>query len=82
MARRVKPLDDMPRPSLHREPAGVIQIARHYIRDMVYGANDGIITTFAVVAGVTGERSRRAPCSSSAPPISLPTGFRWVSGTI
>ena len=44
----------MPRPSLHREPAGVVQIARHYIRDMVYGANDGIITTFAVVAGVTG----------------------------
>ncbi|MGE0446877.1 MAG: VIT1/CCC1 transporter family protein, partial [Vicinamibacterales bacterium] len=29
-------------------------IARHYIRDLVYGANDGIITTFAVVAGVTG----------------------------
>lgn len=44
----------MPRPSTHREPVGVIQIARHYIRDMVYGANDGIITTFAVVAGVTG----------------------------
>ena len=42
------------RPSLHHEPTGVIQIARHYIRDMVYGANDGIITTFAVVAGVTG----------------------------
>jgi VIT1/CCC1 family predicted Fe2+/Mn2+ transporter len=29
-------------------------IARRYIRDLVYGANDGIITTFAVVAGVTG----------------------------
>lgn len=28
--------------------------ARHYIRDMVYAANDGIITTFAVVAGVQG----------------------------
>ena len=25
---------------------------RHYIRDRVYGANDGIITTFAVVSGV------------------------------
>src|SRR3990170_8308348 len=25
-----------------------------YIRDMVYGANDGIVTTFAVVAGVAG----------------------------
>jgi VIT1/CCC1 family predicted Fe2+/Mn2+ transporter len=27
---------------------------RTYIRDLVYGANDGIITTFAVVAGVAG----------------------------
>src|SRR5262245_56077625 len=42
------------RVSLHREPTGVVDIARHYIRDIVYGANDGIITTFAVVAGVTG----------------------------
>jgi len=42
------------RPSLHREPDGALEIARHYIRDVVYGANDGIITTFAVVAGVTG----------------------------
>jgi len=25
-----------------------------YIKDMIYGANDGIITTFAVVAGVAG----------------------------
>ena len=40
--------------SLHREPAGAVDIARHYIRDVIYGANDGIITTFAVVAGVTG----------------------------
>lgn len=29
-------------------------LAAHYIRDLVYGANDGIITTFAVVAGVQG----------------------------
>lgn len=28
--------------------------ARHYIRDIVYAANDGIVTTFAVVAGVEG----------------------------
>lgn len=27
---------------------------RHYIRDIVYAAHDGIITTFAVVAGVRG----------------------------
>jgi VIT1/CCC1 family predicted Fe2+/Mn2+ transporter len=42
------------RTSLHQEPRGAIGIARHYIRDFIYGANDGIITTFAVVAGVTG----------------------------
>ena len=29
-------------------------VTQHYIRDLVYGANDGVITTFAVVAGVTG----------------------------
>ncbi len=28
--------------------------ARHYMRDLVYGANDGIVTTFAVVAGIAG----------------------------
>jgi VIT1/CCC1 family predicted Fe2+/Mn2+ transporter len=44
----------MARASLHREPVGALEITRHYIRDMVYGANDGISTTFAVVAGVTG----------------------------
>ena len=44
----------MPRTSLHVEPHGTVAIARHYIRDLVYGANDGIITTFAVVAGVAG----------------------------
>jgi vacuolar iron transporter family protein len=44
----------MPRISLHREPRGSREIARHYIRDLIYGANDGIITTFAVVAGVSG----------------------------
>src|SRR5688572_29122925 len=42
------------RVSLHREPTGATEMARHYIRDLIYGANDGIITTFAVVAGVTG----------------------------
>jgi VIT1/CCC1 family predicted Fe2+/Mn2+ transporter len=42
------------RPSLHQEPAGAVAIAQHYIRDIVYGANDGLLTTFAVVAGVVG----------------------------
>jgi VIT1/CCC1 family predicted Fe2+/Mn2+ transporter len=44
----------MARRSLHIEPAGPLQIARHYVRELIYGANDGIITTFAVVAGVAG----------------------------
>lgn len=43
-----------PRGSLHIDPVGVSATARHYIRDLVYGANDGIITTFAVVSGATG----------------------------
>ena len=44
----------MRRESLHIEPRGAAATARHYIRDLVYGANDGIITTFAVVSGVAG----------------------------
>ena len=42
------------RESLHVEPDSVLAAAQHYVRDLVYGANDGVITTFAVVAGVTG----------------------------
>jgi vacuolar iron transporter family protein len=42
------------RQSLHIEPEGLVATTRHYIRDLIYGANDGVITTFAVVAGVTG----------------------------
>ncbi len=42
------------RDSLHVEPRDALGLAQHYIRDLVYGANDGVITTFAVVAGVTG----------------------------
>jgi VIT1/CCC1 family predicted Fe2+/Mn2+ transporter len=30
------------------------EIIQHYLGDLIYGANDGIITTFAVVAGVSG----------------------------
>jgi VIT1/CCC1 family predicted Fe2+/Mn2+ transporter len=36
------------------EPRTARDLARHYLRDLVYGANDGIITTFAVVSGVAG----------------------------
>lgn len=33
-------------------PSGLVAVTRHYLRDLVYGANDGIVTTFAVVTGV------------------------------
>lgn len=37
-----------------RDASPVPAVARHYLPDLVYGANDGIITTFAVVCGVVG----------------------------
>lgn len=37
----------------HEPPFGT-ELVRHYLPDIIYGANDGIITTFAVVSGVTG----------------------------
>lgn len=40
--------------SAHPELSGPRDVAQHYLPDLVYGANDGIITTFAVVAGVEG----------------------------
>ena len=42
------------RPSLHRAPHGAYETAQHYIGDLIYGTNDGILTTFAIVAGVSG----------------------------
>lgn len=36
------------------EPSALRRLARRYVRDLVYGANDGLITTFAIVAGVVG----------------------------
>ena len=44
----------MARGSRHVEPTELLGIAQHYVRELIYGANDGIITTFAVVAGVAG----------------------------
>ena len=42
------------RPSVHQTPHGVYQTLQHYVADLIYGTNDGILTTFAVVAGVSG----------------------------
>jgi vacuolar iron transporter family protein len=39
---------------VRRRRAAVADAAGHYLSDLVYGANDGIITTFAVVSGVVG----------------------------
>lgn len=36
------------------EPTGPRALVQHYLGDLVYGANDGTITTFAVVSGVAG----------------------------
>ena len=47
---RLDPAD----PRAGHEPDGLRGLAEHYLKDLVYGANDGIITTFAVVAGVAG----------------------------
>ena len=42
------------RPVDPAQRAGLGRVAGHYLPDLVYGANDGIITTFAVVSGVVG----------------------------
>ena len=39
---------------MHVRPVGAAEMARHYLRDLVYGGIDGVITTFAVVAGARG----------------------------
>ncbi len=36
------------------ESGSTRDVLRHYLGDLVYGANDGLVTTFAVVSGVTG----------------------------
>jgi VIT1/CCC1 family predicted Fe2+/Mn2+ transporter len=52
--RKRRPVPMRRRASIHVVPHGPRATVQHYIRDLVYGANDGIITTFAVVAGVAG----------------------------
>ena len=53
-ARQETTVRQIVRASIHEEPRGAVAIARHYIRDLIYGANDGLITSFAVVAAVSG----------------------------
>ena len=36
------------------EPREARGLLKHYLRDLIYGANHGIVTTFAIVTGVTG----------------------------
>jgi hypothetical protein len=55
----LSPKSSSNRKSLHVEPRTALGVAQHYVRDVVYGANDGVITTFAVVAGVTGGNGGR-----------------------
>lgn len=38
----------------HPDLNGFREHTQHYLKDLIYGANDGIVTTFAVVAGVVG----------------------------
>jgi len=34
--------------------AGATALVRRYLPELIYGANDGIVTTFAIVAGIVG----------------------------
>ncbi len=40
--------------TLHHEPREARGFAKHYMKDLIYGANDGSVTTLAVVTAVTG----------------------------
>jgi VIT1/CCC1 family predicted Fe2+/Mn2+ transporter/nucleotide-binding universal stress UspA family protein len=54
--RTMNNLDDVheENPASRHEPTSLRPLVQHYLRDLIYGANDGMITTFAVVAGVAG----------------------------
>lgn len=42
-------------PTRHAPASGrPADVARHYLSDLVYGASDGLITTFAIVSGTAG----------------------------
>lgn len=42
--------------TLHGRAATPHEVLEHYLPDLVYGANDGLVTTFAIVSGVYGAR--------------------------
>ncbi len=48
------PGSDIPFVQHDPDSPGWRDVLRHYIGDLVYGANDGVVTTFAVVSGVAG----------------------------
>lgn len=48
------PTDESANPHDGHEPREPGALVRHYLRDLVFGANDGIVTTFAIVTGATG----------------------------
>ncbi|HEY0969371.1 MAG TPA: VIT1/CCC1 transporter family protein [Gemmatimonadales bacterium] len=52
MAPEVRTAEDLY--AVHPKLRTAGDVARHYLGDLVYGANDGIITTFAIIAGVAG----------------------------
>jgi hypothetical protein len=62
-------------PMHDHEPRFLIGLARHYLGDLVYGANDGIITTFTVVAGVSG-------ASLSARTVLTPDGLMGTGNVL
>ena len=50
----MSPKKARPRPDTSSHPDGARRRVAHYLPDFVFGANDGIITTFAIVSGVAG----------------------------
>ena len=69
------------RPSNHVNPHGLFEMTQHYIGDLVYGANDGILTSFAVVAGVTGGALSARTVLIVGIANLFAAASRWVWGT-
>jgi VIT1/CCC1 family predicted Fe2+/Mn2+ transporter len=50
------PVEEQQERRQHRPRSGWRRVLEHYVRDVVFAANDGVVTTFAVVAGVRGAK--------------------------